>query len=38
MILVDTDGKGIDRITEKGIEFGGKEYEVDVIIWGTGVS
>lgn len=28
--------KGIERITEKGIVVGGKEYEVDVIIWSTG--
>ena len=31
--LVDTNGKGVDRITEKGVEFDGKEYEVDLIIW-----
>ena len=30
--LVDTDGKGLDKITEKGIYFDGKEYEVDCII------
>jgi cyclohexanone monooxygenase len=34
--LVDTDGKGIDRITEKGIVVKGKEYELDCIIYGTG--
>lgn len=34
--LVDTEGKGIDRVTEKGIEFKGTEYEFDLIIWGTG--
>jgi cation diffusion facilitator CzcD-associated flavoprotein CzcO len=34
--LVDTDGKGIDRITEKGIVANGKEYELDCIIYGTG--
>lgn len=34
--LVDTEGKGIDRITEKGIEFKGKEYDFDLIIWSTG--
>lgn len=34
--LVDTQGKGIDRITEKGIEFQGKEYDFDLIVWGTG--
>jgi cyclohexanone monooxygenase len=34
--LVDTDGQGIDRITEKGIVAGGKEYELDCIVYGTG--
>lgn len=34
--LLDTDGKGIDRMTETGIVVGGIEYEVDVLIWGTG--
>ena len=34
--LVDTLGKGVDRITEKGIVFDGKEYEVDCIIFATG--
>ena len=34
--LVDTDGKGIERITEKGIEFDGREYELDCIIFTTG--
>jgi cyclohexanone monooxygenase len=34
--LVDTDGKGVERITEKGIVANGKEYEVDVIIYSTG--
>ena len=34
--LVDTDGKGLDKITEKGIFFDGKEYEVDCIIFATG--
>lgn len=34
--MVDTDGKGIDRITEKGVVANGKEYELDLIIWGTG--
>ncbi len=35
-VLLDTDGKGIERITEKGVVVGGKEYEVDCIIYGTG--
>ncbi|MDO9459714.1 MAG: monooxygenase, partial [Alphaproteobacteria bacterium] len=34
--LVDTLGKGVDRITEKGVVFDGKEYEVDCIIFATG--
>jgi cyclohexanone monooxygenase len=34
--LVDTDGQGIERITEKGIVAGGKEYELDCIVYGTG--
>jgi cation diffusion facilitator CzcD-associated flavoprotein CzcO len=35
-VLLDTDGKGVERITEKGVVVGGKEYEVDCIIYGTG--
>ena len=34
--LVNTDGKGLEQITEKGIMFEGKEYEVDCIIFATG--
>jgi cation diffusion facilitator CzcD-associated flavoprotein CzcO len=34
--LVDTRGRGVDRITEKGLVFDGVEYEVDCIIFGTG--
>ncbi|KAH7070090.1 hypothetical protein FB567DRAFT_573611 [Paraphoma chrysanthemicola] len=34
--LVDTDGKGIDRYTEKGIVYNGVEYEVDALILATG--
>jgi len=34
--LVDTDGKGVDRITSKGLVVGGTEYEVDCIIFATG--
>src|SRR5580658_907466 len=34
--LVDTHGKGVERITEKGIVFDGVEYEVDCIIFATG--
>jgi cation diffusion facilitator CzcD-associated flavoprotein CzcO len=34
--LVDTQGKGIDRITERGLVANGKEYELDCIIFATG--
>lgn len=34
--LVDTLGRGVDRITEKGLVFDGVEYEVDCIIFATG--
>ena len=34
--LVDTDGKGVERITEKGLVVGGVEYEVDCIVFATG--
>ena len=34
--LVDTDGQGVDKITEKGLVVKGKEYEVDCIIFATG--
>ncbi|KAH0830953.1 hypothetical protein AYO21_06483 [Fonsecaea monophora] len=34
--LVDTEGQGIERITEKGIVAKGKEYEVDCIIYASG--
>jgi len=34
--LVDTKGRGVDRITEKGLVFDGIEYEVDCIIFATG--
>tara|TARA_B100001250_G_scaffold412572_1_gene444148 strand:+ start:1318 stop:3231 length:1914 start_codon:yes stop_codon:yes gene_type:complete len=34
--LIDTDGKGLNKISEKGIVFEGKEYEVDCIIFATG--
>lgn len=29
-------GKGIDAVSEKGIVYGDKTYEVDCIIWSTG--
>jgi len=34
--LVDTLGKGVDRITPQGIVAGGTEYELDCIIYATG--
>ena len=34
--LVDTDGKGVERITEKGFVVAGVEYEVDCIIYASG--
>jgi cation diffusion facilitator CzcD-associated flavoprotein CzcO len=34
--LVDTHGKGITEINEKGPVFEGKQYELDVLIYATG--
>ncbi|KAF2480036.1 hypothetical protein BDY17DRAFT_312935 [Neohortaea acidophila] len=34
--LIDTDGKGLDRVTERGFAANGQEYPVDAIIWSTG--
>jgi cation diffusion facilitator CzcD-associated flavoprotein CzcO len=34
--LVDTDGKGVERITETGVVVAGNEYEVDCIIYASG--
>ena len=34
--LVDTDGQGVERITEKGVVVAGVEYELDCLIYGTG--
>jgi cyclohexanone monooxygenase len=34
--LVDTQGRGVDRITERGVVVGEVEYEVDCIIYATG--
>lgn len=36
MTLVDTDGRGVDRITETGVVVAGREYEVDCLIFATG--
>ena len=34
--LVDTRGKGVERITEKGVVANGQEYELDCLIFATG--
>ena len=34
--LVDTDGRGVDRITATGVEFDGNEYPVDLLIFASG--
>jgi cation diffusion facilitator CzcD-associated flavoprotein CzcO len=34
--LIDTDGRGVDEITEKGLIVQGKFYEVDVLVLSTG--
>jgi cyclohexanone monooxygenase len=34
--LVDTEGRGVERITEKGVVAGGVEYEIDCLIYATG--
>lgn len=34
--LIDTDGKGVDYITEKGVVANGVEYEIDCLIYATG--
>ncbi len=34
--LVDTDGKGVEEITERGVVAGGKEYELDCLIYASG--
>ena len=34
--LVDTQGQGVERITETGVVVDGKDYEVDCIIYATG--
>jgi cyclohexanone monooxygenase len=34
--LVDTRGRGVDRVNEKGLVFDGVQYEVDCIIFATG--
>src|SRR5205085_11542494 len=34
--LIDTDGKGVERITEKGVVVNGTEYELDCLIYASG--
>jgi len=34
--LIDTDGKGVEKITENGVVVAGQEYEVDCIIYASG--
>ncbi len=34
--LIDTDGRGVERITEKGVVVDGVEYELDCLIFATG--
>ncbi|MFN6935659.1 MAG: flavin-containing monooxygenase [Tsuneonella sp.] len=34
--LVDTDGKGVERITERGVVANGTEYLVDCIVYASG--
>ncbi|KAK1948874.1 hypothetical protein LY78DRAFT_595000, partial [Colletotrichum sublineola] len=34
--LVDTNGKGIDRYTERGLVVGGHELDIDVLVLATG--
>ena len=34
--LIDTDGRGVDRITERGVVVGETEFELDCLIYATG--
>ncbi|MDP6979659.1 MAG: NAD(P)/FAD-dependent oxidoreductase [Myxococcota bacterium] len=34
--LVDTKGKGVERITKKGVVVDGREYEIDCLIYASG--
>ncbi len=34
--LVDTDGKGVERVTKRGVVVAGREYEVDCLIYASG--
>ena len=34
--LVDSQGQGVEALTERGVVVGGQEYELDCLIYGTG--
>ncbi len=34
--LIDTNGKGVQRLTERGVVANGREYDVDCLIFATG--
>ena len=34
--LIDTKGRGVERITERGVVVDGQEYELDCLIYATG--
>ena len=34
--LVDTDGRGVDEITPSGVVAGGREYELDCLVYASG--
>ncbi len=34
--LVDTQGRGVERITERGVVVDGREYEIDCLVYATG--
>ncbi len=36
VMLVDTKGKGVERVTEKGVVVDGREYELDCLIYASG--
>ncbi|MBF6601151.1 MAG: NAD(P)/FAD-dependent oxidoreductase [Dehalococcoidia bacterium] len=36
VMLVDTHGRGVERVTEKGVVANGEEYELDCLIYATG--
>lgn len=35
-VLLDTDGRGVERVTERGVVVAGQEYEVECIIYSSG--